>query len=81
MLKLKEIEKKLNKKQVRFYRTEDGQGIVIEPPCQVLTENSLFGYFDKTVSPQVLKEEFWYLKDDHRVLILTCEECCGCGDW
>lgn len=80
MLKLKEIERRLAQKRVHFYRAENGQGIVIEQPCEVLTEDSCFGYFDDKPK-QELKEEFWYLKNDHRVLILSCAECCGCGDW
>lgn len=80
MLKLKEIERILDSKGVQYDRWENNQGISIYRPCEILTEESLFGYFDSAPA-QVIREEFSFLDNDSRIYIGTCETCCGCGDW
>ena len=48
--------------------------------CAV-AKNCCYGYCDKEIPPFKFDPEWEYLRDDPRIEVVRCEDCCGCGDW
>jgi len=73
MLKLKEIEKMF----YDTYRTENGQKLCIYA-CNV-GEN---GYeYGEPEPPITYYPEYEFLRNDPRILLIRCDDCCQCGSW
>ena len=42
--------------------------------------DNYFGYGEEE-KPLVWDDEYYFLANDSRIIVSTCDECCGCGDW
>lgn len=76
MMKLKEIERELNKRHIPYGRVNNGQRLIIE--CCQIGDNA-YGYSQSKTKTKY--DKFPELKGDNRIIILNCEDCCCCGDW
>ena len=79
MKKLKEIEKLFGSQGC--YRNDNDQILLIRA-CFVGDNFYDYGETPKEIkwdriSPSLAQE----LKNDHRIKILKCEDCCGCSGW
>ena len=82
MKTLKSIEHKIRKTnsfRKPCYRSSNGQTLFVLN-CAV-AKKCCYNYYDKEIPPFKFDTEWEYLKDDHRIEIIRCDDCCGCGDW
>lgn len=77
MIKLKDIEKKLKKEKVRYFRSENEQFLYVYS-CDI--GNNFYDYGEEE-PPLKIKSEFSFLKDDFRIKIIRCCDCCCCAGW
>ena len=77
MLKLKEIKNKLNQMKVEYEISDDNQKIYILS-CNI---GDNFYDYDEAPRPTVFNKKFDFLKNDKRIEIIKCDECCGCAGW
>ena len=77
MRKLKEIERLLKKDGHSFHRSENNQQIYIYWCC---VGNNFYDYGKE--KPKTTDYSFApYVKDDPRIILITCEDCCRCAGW
>ncbi len=84
MMKFKEIRNYLDKENISYYESENGQRLILKA-CAFDSKNhtNFFDYGEPYKEPQcytknkILKE----LYNDPRIIINTCDECCGCAGW
>ncbi len=73
MKTLKEIEKMFPDS----FRSDNWQHLFIKN-CHV--GNGIYDYGEEE-KPINFKSEYLFLKNDPRIIILTCDNCCECGGW
>lgn len=73
MRKLKEIEKMFS----GCWRSDNGQIVYIKA-CEVGDNFYDYGEEPKDIA---FDKEFTFLKDDFRIRIVECCDCCGCAGW
>jgi len=84
MMKFKEIRNYLQKENISYYESENGQHLFLKA-CAFDDKNhsNFFDYGEPFKEPccytknKVLKE----LYNDPRIIIMDCSECCGCAGW
>lgn len=84
MMTFKEIRNYLQKENISYYESEDGQYLYLKA-CAFDDNNhsNFFDYGEPFKEPccytknKVLKE----LYNDPRIRIMDCSECCGCAGW
>ena len=77
MEKLKDVCKHLDKLSVKYERSENGQAIQILA-CKV---GDNFYDYDEAEKPITFYSRLNFLKNDPRIQIIKCEDCCGCAGW
>ena len=84
MMKLKDIESYLDKKNIHHYRSENEQCIII-PACAFDSKSNtnFYDYGEPYKKPQCYNKNkfFQELFNDSRVIVIDCSECCGCAGW
>ena len=84
MMKLKDIESYLDKKNIRYYRSENNQKIIV-PACAFDSKNhtNFYDYGEPYKAPQCYNKNkfFQELFNDPRIIIENCSNCCGCAGW
>lgn len=87
MMKLKNIRAYLDKNNITYSFSEDGQHLIL-PACAFddendMTKTNFFDYNEAYKKPRCYNTaKFWKeLFNDPRIIIRTCDECCGCAGW
>lgn len=84
MMRLENIKKYLNKKNIHYYESEDGKKIWV-PACAFDSKNqtNFYDYGEPYKEPQCYnKSKFCQeLFNDPRIIIVDCSECCSCAGW
>lgn len=84
MMKFEKIKNYLDKKNITYYETDDGQHIILHA-CAFDNKNhsNFFDYGEPYKKPhcytkdKVLKELF----NDSRIVVIDCSDCCACAGW
>lgn len=83
-MKFKNIRAYLNENNIPYFETENGQHLIIQACSFDSKEHSnFFDYEEPYKAPncytkdKILKELF----NDPRIIIQTCDVCCGCAGW
>lgn len=80
MMTFKEIRNYLQKENISYYESENGQHIII-PACY-FSDNNFFDYGEPYKPPKCKPDKFLLqLYNDPRIIIETCDICCGCAGW
>jgi hypothetical protein len=83
-MRLENIEKYLNKKNIHYYESEDGKKICV-PACTFDSKDqtNFYDYGEPYKEPQCYNKDkfFQELFNDSRVIVVNCSECCSCAGW
>ena len=84
MMKLKEIESYLNKKKIKYFRSENGQNIILHACAfDSKTQSNFYDYGEPYKEPQCYSKDklLQEIFNDTRIIIEDCSVCCGCAGW
>lgn len=84
MMKFEEIKDYLQKENISYYESDNGQHINL-PACTFDSEkqSNFFDYEEPYKEPhcytkdKMLKELF----NDPRIIVIDCSDCCSCAGW
>lgn len=77
MKKLKEICQFLDQHHIKYERSENNQYIYIHA-CEV---GDNFYDYDESPKPICYNAGLEWIKDDPRIIISECADCCCCSGW
>lgn len=84
MMRLKDIESYLSKNNIPYYRSDNGQHIILSA-CTFDSEkqSNFYDYGEPYKKPQCYNKDkfFQELFKDPRIIILDCSDCCSCEGW
>lgn len=84
MMRFKDIEAHLDRDNIYYYRTDNGQQIVV-PACAFDSKNktNFYDYEEPYKKPQCYKKDkfFQELFNDPRIMVIDCSDCCRCAGW
>ena len=84
MMKLKNIREYLEKKNIHYYTSENGQKLIISA-CAFDSdeESNFYDYGEPYKEPKCYSKDkfFQELFNDPRIVIVDCSECCSCAGW
>jgi len=80
MIPLKKVEAYFNRKNdghsLTCWRAENGQSLVVKA-C-VVGDN----FYDYGETPKPIRYNYApWAENDPRIIVISCEECCGCAGW
>ena len=84
MMKFKDIRAYLDKEEIRYFNSDDGQRIGIRTCAFDSDEKSNFyDYGEPYKEPQCYSKDkiLQELFNDPRITIINCSECCCCAGW
>lgn len=81
MMKFKEIRAQLSARDISYWESDNGQRLYIRA-CY-FGEKNCFDYGEPYRKPRCyMKDKFLQeLFNDPRIIVLSCDDCCGCGGW
>ena len=83
-MNFEELKEYLNKCKIKFFEMEDEDAdaekeIVYIYWCEI--GDNFYDYGEKRPKHTHFYKKFEFLRDDPRVVLLDCADCCGCASW